>query len=168
MKRMLTSSRMIKSMTMVGVFLAAIGLIFAAEPSFNYTMPEGWKVETPAGTVAAAVSPDTNVKIVIYEFPNKENITALQICEKQVAKKKSARVVNPPRDMSDMKDRFGADSVARMQLVLKNPNGAEVSYRAYVFVKKGTFVVVEAYATKEATDEVFKQANVVIENFKFK
>jgi len=165
---MIDRSRTIKAITMAGIFMAAIGLANAAEPSFTYTMPDGWKVEKPAGTVAAAISPDNNVTVGIYEFPNKENMTALQLCEKQVAKRKNAKALNPPTDVSNMKNRFGADSVAKMHLIVKRPDGTEVSYRAFVFVKGGTFVVIEAYATKKATKEMFEQANAVIENFKFK
>ncbi|MBP7735550.1 MAG: hypothetical protein KA369_06205 [Spirochaetes bacterium] len=160
--------KIIRSIIMAGILMAAIGLTYAAEPSFTYTMPEGWKVESPKGTVATATSLDNNVHIKIYEFANKDKQNALQLCEKQLARGKHVKVLNPPTDMSKMKDRFGADSVAKMQLVMKRPDGAEVSYRAFVFVKGGTFVVIEAYATKEATKEVFDQANAVIENFKFK
>lgn len=153
---------------MAAIFMAFIGLAYAAEPSFNYTMPDGWKVESPGGTVATATSPDNNVHIKIFEFANKNNQNALQLCEKQLAKGKHVKILNPPTDMSIMKGRFGADSVAKMQLVVKRPDGAEVSYRAFVFVKGNTFVVMEAYASKKATKEVFDQANKVIENFKFK
>lgn len=152
----------------LGVFLSAAGTAAAAEPSFTYRMPEGWKVETPKGLVATATSPDNTVHIKIYELANKNNLTALQLAENQVKKGKHVRVINPPTDMSKMKDRFGADSVAKMQLVTRRPDGAEVSYRAFAFVKKGVFVVIEAYATKEATEDVFNQANAVIENFRFK
>jgi hypothetical protein len=149
-------------------FLSAVGSTVAAEPSFTYAMPEGWKVESASGTVATATSPDNSVHVIIYEFANKNNLTALQIAQNQMTKVKYVSVVNPPTDVSKMKDRFGADSVAKMQLVRERPDGVQVSYRAFVFVKKGTFVVIEALATKEAPEEMFNQANSVISNFKFK
>jgi len=152
----------------LGILLWAAGTAAAAEPSFTYKMPERWKVETPKGLVATATSPDNTVHIKIYELANKNNLTALQLAENQLKKGRHVKVINPPTDMSKMKDRFGADSVAKMQLVTKRPDGVEVSYRAFAFVKKGTFVVIEAYATKEATESVFNQANTVIENFRFK
>ena len=168
MKRIGTNVSLIMAAAMMGLILSAFGSRAAAEPSFTYAMPEGWKVETTKGAVATSTSPDNSVHIIIYEFPNKNNLDALTIAQNQLKKIKYVSIINPPTDMSKMKDRFGADSVAKMQLARERADGAQLSYRAFVFVKKNTFVVIEALATKEAPEAVFNQANSVINSFKFK
>ncbi len=152
----------------MGLILPSIDSTAAAEPSFTYTMPEGWKTGSAPGAVATATSPDNTVLVMIMEFANKKNLDALQIAQNQLKKIKYISVINPPTDVSKMKDRFSADSVAKVQLARERDDGIQVSYRAFIFVKKGTFVVIEAYATKEASEKVFNQANSVIENFRFK
>ncbi len=168
MKNIRTDLSLILVAAALGFFLLTIGSPVLAEPSFTYAMPEGWKVESNKEAVVTATSPDNTVHVIIYEFANKNNLDALQIAQNQLKKIKYVSIVNPPADVSKMKDRFGADSVAKMQLVRERADGARISYRAFVFVKKGTFIVIEALATKEAPEEVFNQANSVINNFKFK
>jgi hypothetical protein len=161
-----------KSITLLAVITAFVALSYvfvnANEPSFNYAFPEGWTTETPKDAVAASTSPDNTVHIVIYEFARKNNLSALQIAQNQLKKIEYVKVLTPPTDMSTMKDRFGAESVAKLQLIRVRSDGAQISYRAFVFVKGTNFVVIEAMATNEASEEVFNQANKVIETFKFK
>jgi hypothetical protein len=161
-----------KSITLLAVITAFITLSYvfvnANEPSFDYSLPDGWTTEKAKDAVAASTSPDNTVHIIIYEFARKNNLSALQIAQNQLKKIEYVKVLTPPTDMSTKKDRFGAESVAKLQLIRVRSDGAQISYRAFVFVKGTTFVVIEAMATNEASEEVFNQANKVIETFKFK
>ncbi len=140
---------------------------FAGGKSFSYDLPKGWKKTTAKGAVMAATAPDDTMQIIVWELPVKDARTAKEIAQNQLKKITYKKVVNPPTDMSRLKASFNADSVAKMALGRTRSDGADIFYRAFVFVKGGTFVVIESFATKEATKDTFKTSDETINTFRF-
>jgi len=135
---------------------------------YNFSFPAGWQQVQEAGTVAAALSPDRTVKVTIYER-SVQNITAIRLLQERMSQIVHTKVFSPPTDMSHLSTRFNANSVAKMHLGYLRPgDNKKCSHRAFVFVKQNRAVLIEAVAVFEAPEAVFKQADGVIESFRFR
>ncbi len=133
-----------------------------------YTLPAGWTQSDEQAAVAAATSPDQSIRIIVRYFPLPSPMTAMQVIQKQKTKVKHDRVVTPPTDMSQLKARFNADSVAKMQLSGVTTEGGKFLYRAFAFVKGRNLAVIEAIVNTKAGEAVFKQADGTVNSFRFK
>ncbi len=138
-----------------------------AEAPITYQLPDGWVADSERAAVAAATSPDKTVRLIVRYFPLKGRMQAIQIIKGQKTKVKHDKVITPPTDMSRLKKKFNADSVAKMQLACTAANGGKFLYRAFVFVKGGNFVVIEAFVNTKADKKTFKQTDGTVESFRF-
>ncbi|MBN1533392.1 MAG: hypothetical protein JXA20_12060 [Spirochaetes bacterium] len=135
---------------------------------YHFSFPPGWQQVQEKGAVAAAQSPDGTVKLRVFER-TVPNSTALQLLQERMGQVPHVKVFTPPTDMSGMAARFNADSVAKMHLGFLRPgDGKKCSYRAFVFTRQHRAVLVEALAAFEVSESVFKQADSVIESFRFR
>lgn len=158
------------------VFMSGMALVLLCgltqangqERPYVFNFPAGWQQVQEKGTVATAISQDKTVIIRVYER-TVQNATALQLLNERMSKIVHVKVFNPPTDMSQLSLRFNANSVAKMHLgFLRQKDNKKCSHRAFVFVKQDRAVLVEALAEFEAPEAVFKQADTVIESFRFK
>lgn len=160
--------RILLSITLFVSGIMAAAVLHAAEPGFHYKTPEGWTIEKEPAAVVVSTSPDQSIRIIIRSYPMNTPRTALMIIKDRMAKVKHDSVVTPPTDMSQAKDRFNADTLAKMQLAGTAPNGGKFLYRAFVFTKGNHLVAIEAIASTNASEATFKQADGCINSFRFK
>jgi len=150
------------------IMLCGIASVKGQDRPYHFSLPEGWHQSQEAGAVAAAWSPDRSVQIRIYDGPA-NNSTALQLMRQRMKNIAHVKVFTPPADMSQLASRFMADSVSKMHLgFLRKGDNKKCSYRAFIFVKRNRAILIDSLALFEAPEAVFKQADVVIESFRFK
>ncbi len=149
------------------IILCGIVSLNGQDRPYHFSFPDGWQQSQEAGAVAAAWSPDRSVQIRIYDGPA-NNSAALRLMQQRMKNIAHVKVFTPPTDMSRLASRFKADSVSKMHLgFLRKGDNKKCSYRAFIFVKQNRAILIDSLALFEAPEAVFKQADEVIESFRF-
>jgi len=150
------------------IILCGIASLSGQDRPYHFSLPDGWQQAREAGAVAAAWSPDKSVQIRIYDGTANSS-AALQLMQQRMKNIAHVKVFTPPTDMSRLASRFKADSVSKMHLgFLRKGDNKKCSYRAFIFVKQNRAILIDSLALFEAPEAVFRQADEVIESFKFR
>ncbi len=93
---------------------------------------------------------------------------ALHLMQQRMKNIAHVKVFTPLTDMSRLASRFKADSVSRMHLeFLRKGDNKKCSYRAFILGKQNRTILIDSLALFEAPEAVFRQADEVIEPFRF-
>ena len=134
------------------------------ELSYKYEMPSGWTQNEESGYIASAWSPDQSAQVRISGY-TVTNQTALEYLETRTKTVKYEKLIEEPKDMSRLNDRFKADSVAKAHFGMKNAK-TRYSYRIFAFVKGSQLIVIEMMVAGD-TEKIFEEASNVAESFQF-